>query len=194
MLLDHMGHSWTAAAQKAEILASLAADYGVRLDGTDSASDVRHGQSTIQSQATEEQVTGSLRHQQPKVLPRVSREIETNSTAVSHPVGAHESIPPVPANGFSTMWNDPPVANPMPALDFDMNASDIFNFPPGFDLMDDPDSEMLHMLLDRISVPHAQTFPFQPGLFAPGPQTFEFNPQNSAEYNEASVYPSQRRT
>jgi len=90
------------------------------------------------------------------------------------------------------MWNDPPGANPIPTLDFDMNPTDLFNFPPGFDLIDDPDSEMLHMLLDRISVPHAQTFPFQPGLFAPGSQSMGFDPHNTDGLGNIRGYSPQR--
>jgi hypothetical protein len=193
MLLDHMGHSWTAAAQKAEILASLAADYGVRLDGTDSASDVHCRQPTMQSHMIEEQIGVSHPRQHTKVLPRASRELETMSkTIVSHPVNANEPIAPGHASDFSTMWNDPPFANPMPTLDFDMNATDLISFPPGFDFMDDPDSEMLHMLLDRISVPHAQTFPFQPGLFAPGTQPADLNPYRSGYDNSVGADPAYR--
>jgi hypothetical protein len=200
MLLDHMGHSWTAAAQKAEILAGLASDYGVRLEGVETGRDEMFSQPMASGQGVENQGTGTNSLAQFEVPSGSSKALGKASDATSRhrmPAASSDNLVAIDSTSSGQVnhlgiWDPISIHNPTQTLDFDMNTVDFFNLPEGFDLMEDPETGMLHMLLDRISAPHAQAFPFQPGLFAPGPRVSSFDPSQGEQVNnDAHGYTSQ---
>ncbi|KAH8085657.1 fungal-specific transcription factor domain-containing protein, partial [Filobasidium floriforme] len=156
-MLRHMSRSWSAAAQKAEILDALAADYGVS--------------PAVQGDVVANRAASAFGDQQPSPIASVPNQ---NALAASGlPPSESQASPQVhdsieqgglvdptqtgqsaPYTGYSSQEG---------SLD---NTQVPFDFAAGLDFLDDQDSQMLQMLLDRVSVPHAQIYPFQPGLLA----------------------------
>jgi hypothetical protein len=156
-MLRHMSRSWSAAAQKAEILDALAADYGVS--------------PAVQGDVVANRAASASGDQQPSppaggpnqnALPASGLPpSESRASQQAHdPIEQGGLVDPT-QTGQSALYQECYFQEG--SLD---NTQLPFDFTAGLDFLDDQDSQMLQMLLDRVSVPHAQIYPFQPGLLA----------------------------
>ena len=156
-----MSCSWSAAAQKAEILEALASDYGV-------SPSAQEALRSIAQRASDDRGETSP----PNRLPaRDETAVIESSTEVA--TGPAYTGQPENSGHLAHIWNADPLQQysvPEGIAENDQLQQLQFDFSPGLGYLDDNDSQMLQMLLDRVSVPHAQIYPFQPGLLAPSDQ------------------------
>jgi hypothetical protein len=157
-MLRHMGRSWSAAAQKAEILDALAADYGVSPAAQQEGHAVDYPAS-----APEDQRPSPFTDNPTHTTLAASGQSRSEMRAEPH---AHRPIEQSGLIDPTQTWQ-PDLSQGHQFSEGSIDNNQVpFDFPAGLDFLDDHDSRMLQMLLDRVSVPHAQIYPFQPGLLA----------------------------
>lgn len=184
-MLRHMSRSWSAAAQKAEILDALAADYGI--SPAVQGDDVANRAASAFGEQQPSPAAGAPTH---TALP-LSGQQPCESQASQHPHNSIEQGGLV--DPTQTGQSDPYQESSFQEGSLD-NTQLPFDFTTGLDFLDDHDSQMLQMLLDRVSVPHAQIYPFQPGLLAqpdqlphaPGDPAYPAEPHWNRAWNRGS--------
>lgn len=157
-MLRHMSRSWSAAAHKAEILDALATDYGV-------------SPGAQQDHHVVDCPPSAHGGQQPSPLANVPTHITLTTSGqppseVRASQYAHGSIEQGGLIDPAQTWQSDPYQGYYSQEGSLDNTQVPFDFAAGLGFLDDQDSQMLQMLLDRVSVPHAQIYPFQPGLLA----------------------------